>query len=278
MSIGGDTVMADLSPLSWWRSLLALPNTSPLKTVVVALLVSLICAVIVSATAVTLRPLQQANLEADRLARMQRLLEAVPGMEDLLRTSGVDSFQVLLVNLATGTVAEDIDPAEYDQRAAATDAQTAVAIPDTADVANLGQRAPYAPVYLVRRDDDLALVVLPVRGAGYQSMLYGYLALDGDLDRVAALSFYEQGETPGLGANIQDPAWEAKWPGTELVDENGEVSVAVTRGGATEPYQVDGISGATRTGDGVTNLIQFWLGDYGFGLFLERLSQGEIAL
>lgn len=269
--------MAKLSPAYWWRRLLDLPNTSPVKTIAVALLVSLGCAVIVSVTAVALRPLQQANLEADRLARMQQMLDLVPGIEDLLVGSGVDSLQVVLVELSSGRIVEDIDPSDYDQRAAAADSQSAVEIPDDADIANLGRRAPYAPAYLVRRDDNLALVVLPVRGGGYQSMLYGYLALEGSLDTVAALSFYEQGETPGLGAQIQGPAWEAKWPGTDIVDENGDVRIAVARGEATERYEVDGISGATRTGNGITNLLRFWLGDLGFGPFLKRLSQGEIA-
>jgi Na+-transporting NADH:ubiquinone oxidoreductase subunit C len=108
-------------------------------------------------------------------------------------------------------------------------------------------------------------------------MLYGYLALQGDLKTIAALIFYEQGETPGLGARVQEPAWEALWPGTSIADDSGQIAVEVVRGQATEDWQVDGLTGATRTGNGVTSLLQFWLGEWGYGPFLERLESGEIT-
>jgi len=101
--------------------------------------------------------------------------------------------------------------------------------------------------------------------------------LQGDLETIAALTFYEQGETPGLGARIQDPTWEALWPGTKIADAEGNIAIEVVKGGATEAWQVDGLTGATRTSNGVTNLLRFWLGDWGYGPFLERLKSGEIG-
>jgi Na+-transporting NADH:ubiquinone oxidoreductase subunit C len=120
---------------------------------------------------------------------------------------------------------------------------------------------------------DIAVVILPVRGVGYQSALYGYLALAADTTEVLALKFYEQGETPGLGSRIQDPSWEALWPGKQAFDEAGAVSVGV--GGSDSASQVDAISGATRTSMGVDRLIRFWLGEFGFGPYLERVRQGQ---
>jgi Na+-transporting NADH:ubiquinone oxidoreductase subunit C len=269
--------MADINPLSWWRRLLALPNTSPVKTMVVVLMVALTSAIIVSATAVSLRPLQQANLAAERTARMQQMVAALPGLEDLLLEAGADSLEAYLVDLSTGTIVPGGDAVAFDQRVAEADPEARVTIPDGADIAGIGYRLAHAPVYLLRRGNDIALVVLPVYGTGYQSTLRAYLALEGDLDTVAALTFYEQGDTPGLGSRIQDPAWEALWPGTRLTDDSGELRVAVARGRATTPYEVDGLTGATRTTNGVTNLIRFWLGEHGFGPFLERLAQGEIV-
>jgi Na+-transporting NADH:ubiquinone oxidoreductase subunit C len=204
------------------------------------------------------------------------MIARLPGMEQILAEAGVDSLEVRVVDLATGTFADDIDPATFDQRAAASDPELSIELPKDVDIANLGRRANDAPVYLIHSGDELALIVLPVYGAGYASTLYGYLALEGDANTVAGLTFYEQGDTPGLGARVQDPAWQALWPGKQIADENGEIQISIVRGEATGPYEVEGISGASRTSAGVGNLLRFWLGDDGFGPFLRRLKAGEI--
>ncbi|MCP4320032.1 MAG: NADH:ubiquinone reductase (Na(+)-transporting) subunit C [Hyphomicrobiales bacterium] len=268
--------MVELFPLRLWRRLLALPNTSRLKAIIVVLLVSSICAVFVSVTAVVLRPFHQANLEAARQAHIETLLQSIPGADSRGDDSAAPSVSTVLVDLVTGSIVEGLDPLGYDQRAAAADFTTSIAIPDEADIAGIGRRAKHAPVHFIRRRSELELVILPVRGAGYQSMLYGYLALKPDLKSVAALTFYEQAETPGLGDRITDPAWLSKWPGTRIADEEGNLRIAVAQGQTKRSYEVDGISGATRTGNGVTNLLRFWLGDLGFGPFLKRLAAGEI--
>lgn len=266
--------MADRNPIARF---FALPNDSFAKTIGMAFIVALVCAVIVSAAAVSLRPIQQANKDAAQRARMQEMLAALPGMEELLLESGADELQAVLVDLSSGTIAEDMDAASYDQRAAANDTEQAIEIASDADIAGLSARAPYAPAFLLYSGDDLALAVLPVRGSGYASMLYAYLALEGDLETIAGLTFYEQGDTPGLGARVQDPAWEALWPGTKLVDADGNLAVEVVKGGASEVWQVDGITGATNTSNGVTNLLRYWLGPDAFGPFLEKLKAGEIG-
>lgn len=269
--------MASPGPLSLWRRLLELPNTSPTKTLVMAIIVSLVCAVTVSVTAVTLKPLQDANQLAERQARMEQMLATLPGLGDLIAEAGGDALDAYLVDLATGSLV-DGDALAFDQLAAADDPETSTALSAEADIAGLGQRENTAPVYVLRDGDDLSLVVLPVRGQGYQSLLQGYLALNGNLETIAALTFYEQGETPGLGSRIQEPAWEALWPGTEYAGPDGEIRVEVVRGKADEPWEVDGITGATRTSNGVSNLVRFWLGPDGYGPFLTRLASGEAGL
>jgi Na+-transporting NADH:ubiquinone oxidoreductase subunit C len=169
-----------------------------------------------------------------------------------------------------------MDPVTYDQAAAAKQPESSIAIPKDVDIAGLGRRAKHATVFIRRERGKPILMVLPVHGAGYQSTLYGYLALRGDGNTVAALTFYKQGETPGLGARITEPAWQALWPGKRLADEGGTVKIAVVRGTAAGPYEVDGISGATRTGNAVTKMLRFWLGDTGFGPFLDRIKTGRI--
>ena len=117
-------------------------------------------------------------------------------------------------------------------------------------------------------------MILPVRGTGYQSTLKGYLALEADLNTVAALTFYEQEETPGLGSRIEESAWQALWPGKQLADAEGVIRIEVVKGAGGGVHEVDGISGATRTGIGITNLMRFWLGPDGYGPYLERLRTG----
>lgn len=244
--------MTSLNPFVWWRRFLALPNESPVKTVGVALLVALIASLAVSFTAVTLKPLQDAN----------RLRESAAGMMAMLDDLGAGIPDARLVQLADGS---------YTNR----DPGTRTELPAERDLAGLGSREDVATVYELREDAALRLLVLPVRGTGYQSTLKGYLALEADLNTVAALTIYEQNETPGMGARVQEESWLALWRGKRVADAQGAVRIAVVKGAGTGPHEVDGISGATRTGMGVTNLVRFWLGPDGYGPYLERLrSEG----
>lgn len=253
---------------------LARSNEDPVKIIGVACLVALVSALVVSTASVALKPYQDAHLEAERAARMAQMLERLPGMEDILSEAGADSLVTRLVDLSDGSFVDDVDPDSYDPSAAATDPASAVPIPTEEDVAGLRQRAPYAPVYLLERAGTLELVLLPVSGTGYQSTIRAMLALETDLTTIAALTILEQNDTPGMGARIEEPEWQALWAGKQISDESGAIVIEVVRGQASGPYQVDGISGATRTGNGVADMLRYWLGAHGFGPFLTRLSEG----
>jgi Na+-transporting NADH:ubiquinone oxidoreductase subunit C len=104
--------------------------------------------------------------------------------------------------------------------------------------------------------------------------MYGYLALEGDGRTVKGLTFYQHGETPGLGGEIDNPSWQAKWVGKEAIAADGDVLLQVVKGeprGEGADHQVDGLAGATLTARGVENLVRYWLGQQGFGPFLARL-------
>lgn len=268
--------MADLNPLRIWRSFLALSNDSPVKTLIFALLLALSASVIVSMAAVILRPYQLANLERERQARMAEIVAALPQMSGLLDDVAVDRLEVRIVDLSTGAFAEGIDPAGFDQRQAARDPELSTELPPEQDIAGLKRRSDFAPVYLLRGNGRLRLVILPVRGLGYQSMLYAYLALQADGNTIAGLTFYEQGDTPGFGARVEEPEWQALWQGKQIADEDGTIRITVVRGEASGPYEVEGITGATGTSNGVANMLKFWLGAHGFGSFLDRLRAGEV--
>lgn len=260
----------------WLRRFLELSPDHPVKTVAVTLGVCLVCASVVSGSAVLLKPLRIANLERERSQHMLEILEKVPGISGLLEDLEISQLEAQVVDLASGLAVPGLAPAAYDQAAAARDPKMSVALPPRRDLAKLGRRANYATVHLVKQHGAVQLVILPVHGSGYVSALHGYLALAGDANTILGLSFYEHAETPGMGAEIDNPAWRALWRGKKVRDADGQLRIQVIKGrvdssAVSAAHEVDGLSGATRTGDGVTNLLRFWLGEDGFGPYLEHI-------
>jgi Na+-transporting NADH:ubiquinone oxidoreductase subunit C len=133
-------------------------------------------------------------------------------------------------------------------------------------------------VYLVEEQGALQQVILPVYGKGLWSTMYGFIALGPDLSTVRGFGFYQHGETPGLGGEIENRSWLAKWPGKVVYDEKGAVKLRVIKGevdaaAADARYKVDGLSGATLTARGVSNLLAYWLGENGYQPFLHQLRK-----
>lgn len=256
-------------------SFLSLPNDNPKKTLFVAVMLCLVCSILVSTAAVTLKPLQTSNKKTD----IKQNILAVTGLstEDGNVDELFSQFDVRLVDLDSGQYAEtEIDPVSYDQRKASADPQMSVKLSSEQNIAGIGSRAKLAPVYLLTEGDTIKQVVLPVHGYGLWSTLYGFLSLDGDFNTINGLRFYEHAETPGLGGEVDNPKWRAQWEGKKVFDEEGNVEIRVIRGhvGKDTPeaeHKVDGLSGATLTSNGVTNLLQYWLGDHGFGPYLKNM-------
>jgi len=147
------------------------------------------------------------------------------------------------------------------------------------DTASIKRQPKYATVYLARNEaGEVETIVLPINGYGLWSTLYGFLALKTDLNTVVGLGFYEHAETPGLGGEVDNPKWKSLWPGKKVFGENGNVKIELVKG-SVDPaspnadYQVDGLAGATLTSRGVSHLVQFWLGENGFGPFLAKLKE-----
>ncbi len=259
----------DLNP---WRRFLALPNESRGKTVAVAFLVSAVCAVLVSTATVMLRPIQAANRAAEEQVRIARLVEGIPGMSDLLERSG-GTLATVVIDLEAGRAAADVSPETLD--AALSDPANWTALDAASDPAGLGQRPDYAQVFLLRDDAGISLALLPLTGQGYGGRIDAILALQGDMNTVAGIAVTGHSETPGLGGRIEEQSWQAGFPGTEIRDADGEIRFNVARGQSSSVYEVDGITGATRTGAGVTRMVRFWLGPDGYGPFLRAVQRGE---
>jgi Na+-transporting NADH:ubiquinone oxidoreductase subunit C len=249
-----------------------------LRTLVVAFIVSLVCSTLVASATVVLKPRQAINARLDvrrNILEVAGLLEPGRDLNELYQ-----SIEARVVDLKTGAYVEGIDPESFDPIEAAKDPARSVTVPSEIDVARVGRRAKQALVYLVRRDGKVSQIILPVHGYGLWSTLYGFLALRADGNTVADITFYAHGETPGLGDFIAKPGWRSLWRDKRLFDESGELRIRVVKGRvpANDPlvdYHVDGVSGATLTGNGVTNLMQYWLGDHGYGPYLRNLQRGE---
>ena len=253
--------------------ILSLPNDDPKKTILVALLLCLVCSILVSASAVIFKPLQEANKSED----IKKNILAVTGLLDEHTDINVlfDQFEIKIVDLATGEYA-DVDPTAYDQRKASRDPAQSIELTQQQDIAGLSRRANLAPVYLLKENDQIKQVVLPIHGYGLWSTLYGFISLDDDFNTIGGLQFYAHAETPGLGGEVDNPKWRKQWQGKKVFDEQGNVKIEVIRGHvdfkvAGAEHKVDGLSGATLTSRGVSNLVQYWLGDHGFGPYLNKM-------
>ncbi|WP_282342256.1 MULTISPECIES: Na(+)-translocating NADH-quinone reductase subunit C [Pseudomonas] len=255
---------------------------STLRTLLVAVLVCLVCSVFVAGAAVALRPTQVENRQLDK----QRSILAIAGLgragmsANEVKALFVERIRPRVVDLETGHFTDEKDPATYDPLKAAKDPQESEALEGAADIASIKRRERYSTVYLVEDEGKLNTLVLPVRGYGLWSTLYGFMAVKGDLDTLVGLGFYQHGETPGLGGEVDNPKWRAQWTGKTLYDEDGKLAIQVIKGGVDPQspnavHQVDALAGATLTSNGVNNLVHFWLGKNGFGPFITNLKAGE---
>jgi Na+-transporting NADH:ubiquinone oxidoreductase subunit C len=255
---------------------------STVRTLVVALLVCLVCSVFVAGAAVALKPTQVDN----RLLDKQRSILAIAGLGD----AGMSSAQVKamfkgtisakLVDLETGKFSDAQDPVTFDPLKASKDPKLSSVLKGSDDIAGIKRQERFSTVYVVEKEGQVETLILPVRGYGLWSTLHGFIAVKGDLNTVVGMGFYQHGETPGLGGEVDNPKWKGQWPGKTLFDEDGKLAVQIVKGGVDPQspkaeHQVDGLAGATLTSNGVDNLLKFWLGQNGFGPFIANLRAGE---
>lgn len=242
------------------------------------MVLALICSVLVAGAAVGLRPRQEANRTLDQ---KKNILRAAGLYQDKGKgdKGDVDTLfqqvETKIIRLADGSFVppEKLDPATFNQLRSTLDNKTSRKLDKEKDKAGLGRQEKFSMVYLVNKSGQLDKVILPIRGKGLWSTMYGYVALAADLSTISGITFYEHGETPGLGGEIATPDWQAGWQGKQIYDPNnhdGQSVLEIVKGQGKGPYQVDGVSGATLTMNGVNNLMSFWFGEHGFRPFLKR--------
>ncbi|GIW98753.1 MAG: Na(+)-translocating NADH-quinone reductase subunit C [Pirellulaceae bacterium] len=265
-----------------------LPKDSMANTFLVSIVLCIVCSLLVSTAAVALKPRQERNKVLDQ----QRNIIAAAGLaEDPRALSSKEVLQLFqqrierkLVDLQTGQFVEDADE-DYDPLKAAKDPQQRVPIDSEFDI-GLRFREPKTWVYLVKDEQgELEQIVLPIYGMGLWSVLYGYISVDKDLRTIRGITFYEHGETPGLGGEVENPVWRAKWVGKQIWEEGQPrtdefLRIGVAKGSPPpqlQPYQVDGLSGATITSRGVSTMLKYWFSSDGFGPFINNLANQQGA-
>jgi Na+-transporting NADH:ubiquinone oxidoreductase subunit C len=258
------------------------------RTLMVALVLSIVFSVVVSTAAVMLRPAQIQNQNLDiktNILSAAGMLEPGSTAQDIEETFA--RFDVRLVDLDKGDFVEPSavgvqDPMKYDMYKAASDPEMSTNIPSSEDKAGIKRRPNVAKVYTLSENGELVRVVLPIHGYGLWSTLYGFVSLEGDLNTIEGLGFYAHAETPGLGGEVDNPRWKQQWVGKELYsDDPTEPQIRLVKGGVSadakdKEHKIDALSGATLTSRGVEQLVNYWMGERGFAPFLKKLREGEV--
>ena len=233
-------------------------NRSKVYSVVFVLIITVFWGFVLSFAATSLREPQQANEQRNI---RQNILKAVGLMEreqklepEEINQLYDDSVESFLVDhegkVIPGSSADGVDLEE--------------------ELENPDPAAWRLPVFVVTEGGRASVYAIPVYGQGLWSTLYGYLALEDDLDTVKGITFYDHGETAGLGAEIEQAWFQDNFVGKRIFDGSALRSIQVVKGkvadvfsnAADHTYAVDGISGASITGRGVTNLLQEKLAIY----------------
>jgi Na+-transporting NADH:ubiquinone oxidoreductase subunit C len=254
-------------------------GSETVKTMSVAGGLCLVCSLLVSITFVILRPQQAVNKDLDMKKNI--LMSAGLYQNGMDINEAFSKIETVMIDFETGKKTDAVEAAAYDQNKAAADPEQNVAIPSNVDVGGIGTRAKYAKIYLSKDESGTVKeIILPVKGKGLWSTMYGFIALEADTKTIKGFAYYSQGETPGLGGEVDNPSWKKQWIGKKLYNDAWEVAFEVAKGAVdnkseSAKYKVDGLSGATITANGVTSSMQYWFGDHGYGKLLAAIRSGE---
>ena len=233
-----------------------MPKQGNIYTLFFVSTIAIVCSLLLSTAATSLREKQQANVALDKKKNILKSFGVLPEKADagFVESYYRDNIASIVVNYQGDEVegdAGDIDLEEQEKK-----------IPNVED-----RRF---PVYVLNENDKRTAYTIPIIGKGLWSTLYGYLSLNSDLNEVRGITFYKHGETPGLGAEIEAAWFQGNFKGKRILDSKGKfVSITVVKGAASSYYDepqlshyVDGISGATITSKGVTAMLNKHLNNY----------------
>lgn len=245
-------------------------------TLIVVVAVSLICSIIVAGAVVGLKPIQTARKIQDKQSYILSVAGLLQENTDISKVYA-ERIEQRVVDLATGEYVADA-PADFSARVAVKDPAQSIQIAPEDDLANIRIRAKYTEVYLVKDETGkVTQIVLPMHGNGLWSVMYGFVAIQPDGNTINGITYYDQGETPGLGGEIGNPLWQAKFVGKKLYDEQGKLAIHITKGGsANQEHGVDALSGASLTSKGVQGSFNYWFGENGYVPYLTKLRTSGV--
>lgn len=236
--------------------------------------VCVVCSLLVSTTAVSLKSRQERNAALDMqksVLRAAGLIEPGETADAQKIASLFEQIQVKVINIETGEPV-DVDPDTVNPRQAVKNPDASIEAPE--NNAGITRLPKLIRVYEVVKGGSVTRIVIPIFGKGLWSTMYGFLALASDGNTIEGITFYDHGETPGLGGEVDNPRWQSLWEGREAYDDSGDVAIEVIKGTAPPPdkapHKIDGLSGATITGRGVSHFVRFWLSQDGLGPYLDR--------
>ena len=243
-----------------------------------SVILTVVLGLLLSGTSQVLGPLQK---EAIALDNKKQILGAVISGDEIAAMTPKEINSYYESRIASIVV--DIDGKEVTE-------QDGVAVTaETVDIAKNYKKPKEErlfPVYIYNAEgnaDDVANYVLPLYGAGLWDAIWGYIALDTDMNTVGGITLAHAGETPGLGARITEPEVQSRYVGKTIFDESGDlVAVQMQKGEGKDysdnPHQVDGMSGATITGKGVNNMLYNYLNYYQAYIESKKSSTSVAAL
>jgi Na+-transporting NADH:ubiquinone oxidoreductase subunit C len=220
-----------------------------MKSIVFALILCLVCSTLLTAASTWLQPLQTQNIQTDR---KKNILMAI-GLFDTSQVYPADEIdRIYQKNIFKYIV--DKDGTIIDQPDVSSEEQDGL-----------------MPIYLAMNDNKkIRSYIIPIETRGLWGKIYGYLALENDGSTIVGFSVYKHSETPGLGGEIENRWFQKNFIGKKIVDQNNNfVSVSIAKGRAADQVSgdklvnfVDGISGATLTGQFLTKGLQEILSEY----------------
>ncbi len=251
------------------------------NTLLVAFSICFIASILVSTAAVGLKPIQEENKKADLLKNILTVGGLYKEGEDINKVYK-ENITPEIIELKTGEVLPEekfdkiVNLEDFNILSVANSKKWGKDIPADKDIAKIKRMPKYMIIYKVMKNDEVEKYILPIYGKGLWSTMFAFISLGKDLHTIEGISFYEHGETPGLGGEVDNPKWKKIWIGKQAYDTNGNLKIRVIKRKVDEnspnaKYEVDGLSGATLTTRGVNNLVRFWLGDDGYGPYIKKL-------
>lgn len=212
----------------------------------------IVVAVLLAAASIVLGPYQAKNV---RLEKMQNILSSI-GIKTNREEAEKIFSQYIKAQVVLNSKGEPVT-----EKISAFD----INLKKELDKARLGKADEQLfPLFVFDKDRKLYYII-PVRGKGLWGPIWGYIALEGDLNTVYGASFGHKGETPGLGAEIDTEEFQKQFKGKKIFDESGNfVSVHLIKGGAApeDLHGVDAVSGGTITSSGVSEMLQRTISSY----------------